>query len=298
MAPVLVFGYKREDTLKQTLEALNKNNSACKTDLFIFIDGPRDNSDIEKVEKVQKLVDDFCANNSFKSVTVEQSINNKGLAVSIINGVSKIIDNYESVIVVEDDLVTSEDFIDYMNSALDYYRDDDDVGAISGFSLKLDKKSDNNDLYIAQTGNSWGWATWKNIWVKTDWEVTSYFDTMLSGSKRNRFEMQQYGIAKMLDMQMEGKIDSWAVRWDYSFFERKLKTIYPYDSKVRNIGFGIDATNTLNSIDKRNDVVELKKNISFKPSYELADRTSDLFKGSKPSIYERLVYMMAKWRKK
>lgn len=237
-APVLVFTYNRLEHTKILFESLNRCRDTGMHDLYVFSDGPKNAAARSKVDAVRKYLEKLSKKNTFKSVTIFEEKKNKGLANSIIDGVTQIIEQYGSVIVLEDDLCVADNFIEYMQSCLDFYEFNNEVGAVSGFSKTLKcKKGNRNKVYKSRTGNSWGWGTWRDRWNQVDWRVTDY-DTFKADLKsRKEFNAQQEGISNMLDQQMEGKIDSWAVRWDYFFFKKGLWTIYPYFSKVVNNGF-------------------------------------------------------------
>lgn len=243
LAPVTMFVYNRPVHMEKALAALNRNRLADKTELYIFSDGAKSEKDQQRVSEVRSLLSIFQKNNSFKSVHIVEAEANKGLAVSVIEGVSSVIDKYGKIIVLEDDLITSSDFLLFMNECLDYFEKDGQIGAISGYSLPLEGlKGYDKDIYALRTGNSWGWATWKRVWKDADWEVSGYERFRKNAKERRLFDRQQAGISDMLDLQMQGKIDSWAVRWDFYFFTNHLLTVYPKISKVNNIGFDENGT--------------------------------------------------------
>jgi hypothetical protein len=238
LAPVVVFVYCRLEHTQKTLQALNKNILAEETDLFIYADNAKKEDMIEKVNGVREYIDGFASNSNFRNVTVIKAEKNKGLANSIISGVSEVIDKYGKVIVVEDDLLTDKDFLVYMNGALDFYENDSSVGSISAYTYDIKAlKNYDKDVYATYKGECWGWATWKNVWKNVDWSVSNYKSFYRDIKKRNKFDSLEIGLTHMLDMQMDGKIDSWAVRWVYYLFENNLITIYPKVSKVVNFGF-------------------------------------------------------------
>ncbi len=246
-APILVFTYNRPEHTKNLLSSLSRCKGAETHDLYIFSDGPRNEAAKDMVDAVRAYISKFEKKNVFKSVTVLEEEKNKGLANSIIGGVSKLISQYGTCIVLEDDLYVSDDFIAYMQAGLDYYEKDKNVGAISGFSFPLKcKKDERGGVYKSRTGNSWGWATWKYVWEQVDWRMSDYNSFKADNRSRKRFDAQQSGISEMLDRQMRGELDSWAVRWDYFFFKKGLWTIYPYSSKVINNGFDGSGTHCKN----------------------------------------------------
>lgn len=234
-APVLVFVYNRPEHTKRVLNSLDECYGVEDHDLFIFSDAPKNQASEEMIQCVREMIKEYSLHTRFHQVKIEYSEKNKGLANSIIDGVSKIINQYGTVIVLEDDLIVSKDFLKYMQDALDFYNDEKKVGAISGYSIDFHKK--NMNVYKSHTGNSWGWATWNDRWEMVDWEIDDYKEFQKDVKSRRDFDRQQFGISDMLDRQMRGEINSWAVRWDYTFFKKGLWTIYPARTKVENNGF-------------------------------------------------------------
>jgi GT2 family glycosyltransferase len=156
-APILLFTYKRLATLKQTVAALQNNPMAKESDLFIFSDGAKYESDEIIVAQIRDYLNEI---SGFKSLKIIKAEKNKGLANSIIDGVTQVMELYEHVIVLEDDLITTPNFLDFMNSCLNKYRASEEVFSISGYSFNLGKEPGNeNDNYFLTRGWSWGWAT-------------------------------------------------------------------------------------------------------------------------------------------
>ncbi|MCM1103019.1 MAG: glycosyltransferase [Clostridium sp.] len=247
LSPVVVFAYNRSHHLRNTLDALNRNELAEDTELFVFVDGAKNEQEREKVNDVQNILDEFGRKSRFRRIEVTTSDINKGLANSVISGVTRILENYESVIVVEDDIVTAPDFLRYMNDCLTFYRTDTRVGAISAYTPDFKMPSAyRHDLFLSKRGNSWGWATWREIWQNTDWDVSDFTAFCNDRRRKRKFARTQFRAVEMLYEQMQGKIDSWAIRWDYSFFVRGLYTVYPVKTKIINIGCDGSGTHGVN----------------------------------------------------
>jgi len=242
VAPVIVFAYKRKEELEKTITALSQCTLAEETDLFVFSDGSKTEKDIEKVMEVREYIQNITG---FKKVTYFFSDKNKGLGKSIIEGVTKIFDHYASVIVLEDDLLASENFLQYMNSSLNHYQNENKVFSISGYNYPFKiKKGEVNDVYFLPRPCSTGWGTWKNRWQGIDWEMKDFEE--FSKDKKSIAEFKKGGtdIFGMLKRQQAGKIDSWAIRWSYHQHKINALTAYPILSKIKNIGFSNDATNS------------------------------------------------------
>ena len=237
LAPVVLFVYNRKEHTQQTLEALEKNYLSEESDLFVFSDGPKENS-AEKVSEVRTYLDAYVKHARFKQVTIIKAEKNKGLANSIISGVTQIINKYGKVIVVEDDLVTSMDFLQYMNQALEFYENEACIWSISGFNFPLKTlKKYEHDIFYTYRGCSIGWGTWLNRWETVDWNVMKYTQFLNDKKWKKRFCRGGKDLPQMLINQMENGLDSWAVRWVFEQSNQNKYTIYPKISRLKNIGF-------------------------------------------------------------
>ena len=247
LAPIVLFVYARPEHTKNTIEALSKNELASESQLWIFSDNAKKEKAIENVEKVREYIHSIENKNLFKSVKIIEAEKNKGLANSIIEGVTKIINEYRKVIVLEDDLVASKYFIKFMNEALDFYERNDSIWSISGYNLPIEIPKDYmKEVYLSYRGCSWGWATWKDRWNTVDWKVEDYKSFKHNYFKRKRFNRGGPDMSQMLDNQMQGKCDSWAIRWCYEQSKQNKYTIYPVKSLVDNQGLDGSGTHSGN----------------------------------------------------
>ncbi len=252
-APVVIFVYNRPEHTKKTIEALAENYLAKESDVFIFSDAAKNEKSIANVQLTRKYIESIPDKNLFKSVEIIKASKNKGLANSVISGVTEIIGKFGKVIVVEDDLVTSKDFLQYMNGALEYYKNNESIWSISGYNIPIDIPSDyNHDVYLSYRGCSWGWATWQDRWSKVDWNVSDYNSFKSNKELRKKFNLGGRDMANMLDLQMEGKIDSWAIRWCYAQSKLNMYTVYPVQSRIKNTG--LDGSGTHSGLTSHYDV--------------------------------------------
>ena len=174
-APIIIFVYNRVNHIKKLIESLEKNPEAINSEVFIFSDGPKDSTVVE-VEEVRSYIDTLKNDKKFKNVFIFKAKTNKGLADSIISGVSYVINKYGRAIILEDDNIVSIDFLDYMNRALEYYKEDEKIWAISGFTRDMKFPADyKHDIYIMQRISSYAWATWIDRWKKTDWNIPNFY---------------------------------------------------------------------------------------------------------------------------
>ena len=260
LSPVLVFCYKRLDSLQKTIDSLKSNHLSEETELFIFSDGNKNDLDKSSVEEVRKFIRHI---KGFKRIIITENKVNIGLANNIISGVTKIISERDSVIVLEDDLIISENFLQYMNQALSFYRGDDRVFSISGYTPNLKKKEYSFDTYFTNRSSSWGWATWKKEWMGVDWSMEAFDRLTLT----QRFGLRIMGsdFSSLLKKQKKGKIDSWAVRFCFHQYLNKSISVFPVISKIQNIGFGDDlATHTGMKDDRFYTVLDISGKDLFK----------------------------------
>lgn len=259
LAPIVLFVYARLEHTKKTIEALQKDKLFNESELWVFSDGYKNDIDQEKVLAVRNYLKAKIKNDNLKNVHLIESNKNNGLANSVISGVTSIISKYGKIIVLEDDLIISPNFLEYMNETLEFYKDDDKIWSISGYNINFENKYNYEyDIYLNYRGCSWGWGTWKNRWELVDWEVKDYRKFKNNHTLRKKFNRGGPDMSQMLDLQMAGEIDSWAIRWCYSQFKNEMYTIYPVDSLIFNCG--LDGSGTHSGItDKFNTNLNNKK---------------------------------------
>lgn len=259
-APVVLFVYNREEHTKVVLNALNQNYDAEKTDLYIFSDGARDESERAKVEAVRKYLDQFVQETNFKKVDIKKSKRNRGLAESIISGVSEIMEQYGCAIVLEDDHLTSKDFIRYMNQGLEFYKNNHKIWSISGYTWKMKGfRHYRYDVFMGYRASCWGWASWKDRWERVDWNVEDYDNFIQNKQLKRKFNRGGLDMTNMLQLQHAGEINSWAVRWCYQQCKEEMWSVFPVHSKVENIGFDGSGTNSGKAKAFETEIIEDKQ---------------------------------------
>ena len=237
LAPIVLFVYNRLDHTQGVIETLSKNVLAKESDLYVFSDAAKSENGLEKVKAVRSYINDEKWHSDFKKVTIIEAEHNKGLAKSVIDGVTKIIEEYGKVIVVEDDLLLSPYFLSYMNGALEFYQEDKKIWSISGYSFPMRSlKKYPHDIFYSYRGCSWGWATWKDRWETVDWVVENFEKFIGDREWIGRFNRGGVDLTNMLQMQMDGKIDSWAIRWCFAQSNQEMYTVYPRISYLENAG--------------------------------------------------------------
>lgn len=271
LAPILLFVYNRPEHTKKTIEALRNNYLAKESDVFVFSDGSKNEKTLEKIKEVRNYLKTLEEEKYFKKVNIFESNVNKGLANSIIIGVNKIINKHGKVIVLEDDLITHPNFLTFMNESLNFYQFDKKIWSISGYCPPI-KIPDNyyDEIFLGPRASSWGWATWKDRWILNDWNINDFNNFIKNKKLQKTFNIGGADMTEMLRSQIEGEIDSWAIRWCYNQFKHNMYTIFPVKSYIDNIGTDGSGTHfkTINNKYKVNlkeslEKINLKKDISL-----------------------------------
>lgn len=241
LAPIAIFAYNRPHHLRGAVNSLMENSISKDSDLFIFIDGPKNKADLKNVNMVRRIAENAMG---FASVKVVLRPDNFGLSRSISEGVSEVLISYDRVIVLEDDLLVSPYFLRYMNDALNLYLNDELVASVHGYSYPIAQKD--QQTFFLRGADCWGWGTWRRAWQHYNPDGKSLFRQLRSAGMLHSFDLDgAYPFSRMLFRQTQGKNNSWAIRWHASTFLRGMLTLYPSKSLVKNIGHDNSGTHSL-----------------------------------------------------
>jgi len=293
LSPVVLFVHKRLSHVRQTIEALKKNELASQSELFVYSDGAKNQSESGDIDEVREYIRSI---DGFKSVTLIERQKNLGLSKSIISGVTEVVNRYGRVIVLEDDLVTSPYFLKFMNTALELYRDEPNIASIHGYVYPI---SDLPDFFFIKGADCWGWATWKDKWSMFESDAQKLLYKLKKEKKEEEANFNNsYDYIKMLEDCIKQKNDSWAVRWYMSAFLEDLLTLYPGVSYVQNIGFDNSGTHCgpsdrfevkLNDVDISNNIdLAIQEDLESRRKFEL------FFHSLKPTVVQRVKSIIRK----
>ena len=197
-APILLFVFNRPDHVRRTVEALQRNTLAAESILYIYSDAARTPEQNEAVSEVRKYIHTI---NGFKEINIIEREENWGLARSIIDGVTTRVKEYGRVIVLEDDLITAPYFLQFMNDALETYKDEEKVGHIQGCDFTQDPSLP--DTFLIKWTGSWGWATWKRAWKYFNPDGKALLNELEKRNLTYTFDFNgKYGYTRMLRRQM------------------------------------------------------------------------------------------------
>lgn len=238
-APILLFVYNRPEHVRRNIQALLKNELAAESELFIYSDAAKDETSQAAVKEVRAFIRSI---QGFKKITITERAENWGLARSIIDGVTTQINRYGRVIVLEDDLVVAPHFLQFMNDAMETYRDEERVGHIQACDFTHDPSLP--DTFLIKWTGSWGWGTWDRAWKHFNADGKALLTELESRKLTYTFDFNgKYGYTRMLRRQIEGKNNSWAIRWNASLFLKGILSLNVGKSLVQNEGFDGSGTN-------------------------------------------------------
>jgi len=289
LAPIVLFVYNRLWHTQKTIEALQKNELASESELFIYADGAKSEKVSTQVSQVRNYIQEV---DGFKKVTIVERGENWGLANSIIDGVTEAVNKYGRVIVLEDDLVVGEYFLKFMNNSLNYYEDKKDVWHISGWNYPISLET-SKDVYFYRIMDCWGWATWNDRWKNFE-KNTNILINSMSSEDIDRFNLDGCtDLWRQVELNKSGRIDTWAIFWYATIFNHNGLCLNPVKSYVMNIGndgTGVHCTKssqygdiTLNSNKEsvfERDIIENDLIVS---------QVKKFFKDTKRSLFVRII---------
>ena len=241
LSPIAVFLYNRPEHTKNILNSLVKCTNFIDSKIYIFIDGPKNKEDEENVKKVNEISNKFYK--KFNNIRINANTTNIGLFNNLTNGVSKVLNSFNKIIVIEDDLVLDKNFIIYMNDSLVKFETNEKILQISGYSYPINGQSD--ESYFLNLVSCWGWGTWKNRWINflkfiEDKKkiLTLYKKIKSEGNLKYKFNINgSFNYFNFLKKQLYTDYNSWGILFYlFSFNENKLN-MFPGYTYVSNNGF-------------------------------------------------------------
>lgn len=263
-APIVLFSYNRLLHLKKTIINLKQNKISKYSSLIIFSDGPKSKIDKIKIKEVRQYIKSI---KGFKEIKCINRKINLGLSKNIINGLNLVFKKYETAIILEDDILIDQFFLKYMNEGLSLYKHDKRVASIHGYiyPIKFNKKI--KDYFFLKGADCWGWGTWRRAWKIFNKSGQKLINKIDKENLKSEFNFNNsYDYYQMLKKQINGKNNSWAIRWYASAFLKNMLTLYPSKTFVRNIGIDGSGTHGTGNYNLNNKKFSRKKYIEIKKS--------------------------------
>lgn len=234
LTPLAVFAYRRPGHLRRLMESLAACDRCNEVNPVFFCDGACSGEDLKGVEQTRREAAEWQRRLGGRVVLRDKNI---GLAQSVISGVSELCDKDGRVIVVEDDLVVGRMFLAHHLDALETYEHNREVWQVSGFSFRMEPVQEDS-CYFLPIISTWGWSTWKRAWDLFDPGSITSATVRMDVETRARFDIgHAFPYSKMLCDSLQGRNDSWGIRWNWRVFLSDGMVLYPPKSLVHNAGF-------------------------------------------------------------
>jgi hypothetical protein len=260
LAPIVLFTYNRPNHLSQTINSLKKNLLANESNLYIYSDGPKNNQDANLVSLVREYIKSI---DGFKSINIIERDKNWGLANNIINGVTSVVNEYGKIIVLEDDLILSPYYLNFLNNALNHYKDEKKVWHISGYNLPFDSNGLADTYFMRLMICSGGWGTWADKWNYFERNPKKLLEEF---SQKDIFHFNLEGARlfwNQVKYNVNGKLNTWAIFWYATIYKNEGVCLNPSHSYSRNIGYDSLGTHTKDSTHKDNITISHKEQLVF-----------------------------------
>jgi hypothetical protein len=232
----VIFAFNRPVKLQRILKALEMQEVES---LVVFVDGPRGDQDLETVERCRALARSV----DWAELDLRFSEKNKGLA-SIADKISDVFDTYESAIFLEDDTLPMPSFYSFMRQGLDYYEKVEKVFSLGGYQPVSweSLRGYSYSLVSCPRFLCWGWATWRERWLKIEPYLSNYYQLFDGLSQVPNIAGRD--LANMARACAEDELDSWAVKVAIATLWLSKVHLLPVRGLVRNIGHDASGSHT------------------------------------------------------
>lgn len=237
LAPIVMISYNRPELVQLSVRNVALAHAAADHDIFMFIDGPRTEDDVGKQDRINEIVESFQA--SLPKLKIIRREKNYGCRGNIVDAITQVISRYGKAIIIEDDILVSRTFLDYMDEALEFYKGSKQIWSINAYqhpNLRIPRDYP-YDVYLNPVNMCWGWGTWADRWAQVDfelqdWPVMRKDPEMVA--KLNRSGRHLYAL---IDRQYSGDLKTWDVQCAYHVVKNGLMSIEPRYPLSKNIGF-------------------------------------------------------------
>ena len=235
LAPVAVYTHTRYSHLVQTLESLKNNFLAPYSVLYVVSDAPKVESHKDAVRRIREYVDNLTG---FKEVVRIYRDKNFGLKLSLPMAEEAIIGDHGTIINMEDDNISSRNYLDFMNGGLQYFQNDFSVYSVSGYRppIQSSKIDDDSDIWFYPWNMSWGYALWKSKYDRFHPLINNYPLLRKTGKLQEQNKAGGLYVSDSLKRDYEGKKYFPDAILGTEMFLARMKTVVPVVSKIRNIG--------------------------------------------------------------
>lgn len=246
--PILILVYNRPELTRAVLKRVVKANPR---QVYVSADGPTSSErDVEASEATRAVVREVVPKELLQTSFNDE---HRGCKAGVIAGIDWFFGNETQGVILEDDTLPSQSFFEFAKELLDRFASDQRVMKISGFNLIPGKTMYPADYFFSHVSFSWGWATWRRAWELNDPSLSKL-------PLMRYFEMGEYPLLDATTRRAVRKasrgLDTWDYQWDHSIASQNGLHVVPAVNLIRNIGFGSDATHTIEDHSKRSEIAE------------------------------------------
>jgi GR25 family glycosyltransferase involved in LPS biosynthesis len=269
--PIVLIAYNRPNHTYKVLASLQNNELANESTLYIYIDGLKQGANEIEIAKHNEVIAVAQKTKWCAEVIIHISEQNRGCRFGPIFGINEVLKNHEAVIILEDDIVTSTYFLQFMNESLNYYKNYQSVFSISGFNLPEKRipipKDYEYDVYVSLRQQNWGWGTWANRWQQVNWNKDYITGFLTNQQQVEAFNRGGDDLSKMLKEEFDGKSQAWDIQFSFAQFFYHAVSIIPCRSYTQNIGLDNSGTHTIDQSDAQlnSDISKAPKNARLLP---------------------------------
>jgi len=285
--PVLVIAFNRPDHLRVLLDRVREIRP---TNLYVAIDGPRNYvpGESDRVRMCRELLDTIDWGCELRTLIHDTNL---GCGNGVSTAITWFFENVEQGLILEDDIIPAHSFFPFCAELLERYRDDERVFAISGCNfVPAEGLSKPDDPYrFSQVPHIWGWATWRRSWEKHHLDIAGWQKDLPPSSLWQRAGRSLSGAvywASTFELLARNKIDTWDGQLVLASMMANQWTATSNVNLIENIGFGQDATHTVEDREELQPIGE----VQF-PLQQLPVRLD-----SKADAWTRQHHFQANWR--
>ncbi len=296
LAPLGIPVYNRLDHTKKMINSLLQNELASMTEVYFFCDNYKNEKDKKLIEDVRSFIFSITG---FKKKSIILRQINYGLYRNTIEGINSILEKHEKFIWLEDDIVVSEFFLNFMNESLNYYENEDKVMSITGYAYPIKRLDIKESVVLTRLMQCWSWGSWKKKWkyFRKDKEMLSAFNKQMINDFN--FDGTNPNLWKQVQWNFNGKINTWAIFWYASIFLKKGLCVIPIEAYAINIGHDGSGHHTQSNNYFDNKISKNKKFVFTSDITEnkiYFNRLKEFFVSIQPTFYEKIIFYVIKVR--
>ena len=176
---ILLLGFNRIDYFTKVLSSLEKNKAAYEHDIFVYVDGGP-NAKLEEIKQLIKA-------SKFSDATIVCRANNWGIGRHLIDARRHLFDElkYDRVLLLEDDLVLGENYVETVFKISNWASKYDDIGTITAYNINpasIEQQSKQENQLIATNRHFWAYVITKQVWDEIKHIIYAYEMRFLSKS--------------------------------------------------------------------------------------------------------------------